>query len=221
VLLRLSFLCLESQISTQTKLDLEGGYLARTIRETRVMLNSALKSRAMPDFLRSDQCTSALSSVIAHLESAERWEAKIWEVYGCQDHHTITRFLDLFLADVATLDAGKMMVWGGGWDSQTKGKGHSIMHVLHRDEEDLFTLTTCNTGAGLKYHNSSARCFPKSIRNLFLSVRRIPRARIVDDFSWAHMMWGLRFQSLDSNCSEVRAATLPRGISQTCSCFSI
>jgi hypothetical protein len=190
----------------------------RTIRETRVMLNSALKSRAMPDFLRSDRCASALSSVSALLESAEQWEVILWEVWAYQDHRSITRFLHRFLADVATLNVGKMMVWGGGWDSR---KGHAIMHVLHHDEEDLFTLTTCNAGGGLQYHNASARRFPKSIQNLFLSVRRIPRARIVDDFSWAHIMWGQRFQSLDSNCSEVRVATLPRDVSHTCSCFSI
>ena len=166
----------------------------RTIRETRVMLNSVLSSPVMPSFSQSVECKAALSSVIAHLESAEKWEVNLYQDYG------ITRFLGLFLSDVQALEVGKMMVWGGGWNSRL---GHGVMHVLQRNQEDSFSLTTCNTGEGLQYHNASARCFPKEIFNHFLEVRDIPRARLVDDFSWAHMLWGLRFESLDSNCSQV------------------
>ncbi len=166
----------------------------RTIRETRVMLNSVLSSPVMPSFLQSGECKAALSSVIAHLESAEKWEVNLYQDHG------ITRFLGLFLSDVQALEVGKMMVWGGGWNRRV---GHGVMHVLQRNQEDSFSLTTCNTGDGLLYHNASARCFPKEIRNHFLEVRDIPRARLVEDFSWAHMLWGLRFESLDSNCSQV------------------
>lgn len=166
----------------------------RTIRETRVMLNSVLGNPMMPPLLQSAQVKSALMSAIGHLECAEKWEVNLYQDYG------ITRFLGLFFADVKALEVGKMMVWGGGWNSRI---GHGVMHVLQRDQEDSFILTTCNTGDGLQYHNASARCFPKDIFNHFLAVRDIPRARLVDDFSWAHMLWGLRFETLDSNCSQV------------------
>ena len=166
----------------------------RTIRETRVMLNSVLGNPMMPPLLQSAQVKSALMSVIGHLECAEKWEVNLYQDYG------ITRFLGLFFADVKALEVGKMMVWGGGWNSRI---GHGVMHVLQRAQEDSFILTTCNTGDGLQYHNASARCFPKEVCNHFLAVRDIPRARLVDDFSWAHMLWGLRFETLDSNCSQV------------------
>ncbi len=166
----------------------------RTIRETRVMLNSVLSSSAMPSFLRSDRCKSALSPVITHLESAEKWEVNLYQDYG------ITHFLGLFLSDIKALEVGKEMVWGGGWNCSI---GHGVMHVLQRDREDSYTLITCNTGDGLRYHNASARCFPKELYNHYLAVRNIPRARLVDDLSWAHIMWGLRFESLDSNCAQV------------------
>jgi hypothetical protein len=192
------FVCCSFQTHTtptQSKLDLEGGFLLRTIRETRVMLNSFSSSPAMPLVLRSEPCKSVLSSVVASLESAEKLEVNLYQDYG------ITRCMQLFLSDVQALEVGKEMVWGGGW--QTPSGGHGIMHVLQRDQEDSYTLTTCNTGQGVNYHNASARCFPKPMNNLYLAVRNIPRARIVGDFSWAHMLWGLRFTPLVSNCPEV------------------
>lgn len=180
--------------STQSQLDLEGGYLMRTIRETRVMLNSVLSSPTMPSFLRSDRCKSALSPVIEHLESAEKWEVNLYQDHG------ITHFMGLFYADIKALQVGQEMLWGGGWNSLL---GHGVMHVLQRDREDSYTLITCNTGDGLQYHNASARRFPKELYNHYLAVRDIPRARLVDDFSWAHILWGLRFKSLESNCAQV------------------
>ena len=159
------------------------------------MLSSVSNSPAMPLVLQSEPCKSVLSSVVACLESAEKWEVNLYQDYG------ITRFMQLFLSDVQALEVGKEMVFGGGWNKPSDG--HGIMFVLQRDQEDSYTLTTCNTGEGLNYHNASARCFPKEMNNLYLSVRNIPRARIVGDFSWAHMLWGLRFTALDSNCPEV------------------
>ena len=88
-----------TQKLTQSKLDLEGGYLMRTIRETRVMLSSALSSPTMPSFLRSDRCKSVLSPVIDHLESAEKWEVNYERT-----NHDITRFLGLFFAALISLE---------------------------------------------------------------------------------------------------------------------
>ena len=149
----------------------------------------------MPLVLRSEPCVSVLSSVVACLESAEKLEVNLYQDYG------ITRCMQLFLSDVQALEVGKEMVWGGGWIKPSGG--HAVMHVLQRDQEDSYTLTTCNSGEGAHYHNSSARCFPKPMHNLNLAVRNIPRARIVGDFSWAHVLWGLRFNPLVSNCPEV------------------
>ena len=159
------------------------------------MLSSVSSSPAMPLVLRSEPCVSVLSSVVACLESAEKLEVNLYQDYG------ITRCMQLFLSDVQALEVGKQMVWGGGWIIPTGG--HAVMHVLQRDEEDSYTLTTCNSGEGVQYHNSSARCFPKPMYNLNMAVRNIPRARIVGDFSWAHVLWGLRFNPLVSNCPEV------------------
>jgi hypothetical protein len=196
----------------QSKLDLEGGYLIHTIRETRVMLNSFLdipppkKSiPAIPSFSQSDRdrftrCKEALLTAVAHLESAEKWEVLLNETHGIAQ---VCEFLRQFCDSVRNLQVGNVMVWGGGWSRQFN-PGHAVMHVLRRDQEDSFTLTTCNTGEGLHYHNASARSFPKDIRNHFLAVRGISRARLVDDFSWAHILWGLRFEPLQSNCPEVR-----------------
>ena len=159
------------------------------------MLQHILNSNSsMPAFLQSEDCKAALLPVIAHLESAENWEVKLFQ------DHSINQFLSLFHAGVNALQVGKQIVWGGGWNSQ---EGHGIMHVLERDNDNFYTFTTCNTGGGLNYHNASARRFPKVLHNHFLAVGNIPRSRIVDDFSWAHMLWGLRFKSLDSNCAEV------------------
>jgi hypothetical protein len=176
-----------------------------TIRETRVMLKSFLEIPAIPSFSQSDQtrftrCNQALLTTIAHLESAEKWEVFLNETHGITQ---VCEFMRQFCDSVKNLQVGKMMVWGGGW-SRKFTPGHAVMHVLQRDQEDSFTLTTCNTGEGLQYHNASARSFPKDIRNHFLAVSDIPRARLVDDFSWAHILWGLRFEPLQSNCSEVR-----------------
>lgn len=173
----------------------------RTMKETRIMLNAVLGSAAMPSFLRSDICKSAIFSVISHLQSAEKWEVMLNQprsstVVQC------THFMEEFRKDVTALEVGRIMVWGGGWSGVPAG--HGVMHVLQRDSTDTFTFTTCNTGEGLAFHNArAAKCFPKETCNLFLAVPNIPRSRIVDDFSWAHVLWGLRFEALDSNCAQV------------------
>ena len=164
------------------------------MRETRVMLGLAMHSPNTPAYLRCDECKAALSFVISHITEAEQWEASLYQ-------ETFVHHLERFLQKVKSLAVGQLMAFGGGWN-KTNG-GHGVMHTIRRDGTDTYSFSTCNTGQGLTYHNASSRCFPKEKQNFFLCVRNIPRERIVDDFSWAHMLWGLRFEQLESNSDTV------------------
>ena len=63
----------------------------------------------------------------------------------------------------------------GGWNDMDGG--HAVMYVWERTGEDTFDFVVCNAGEGVRYHDSSAKEYPKAKRRTALCISDVPQAR--------------------------------------------
>jgi hypothetical protein len=83
---------------------------------------------------------------------------------------------------IGNLPIGQPMLVPGGWTGTTSVA--SVLHVVIKTEEGIFSFVTCNAGAGLRYHPSSGESPPNLKFKTCLRIDNIPLERFSDLGFW-------------------------------------
>jgi hypothetical protein len=103
-------------------------------------------------------------------------------------------FLSTFVPKVSEVRPGRVMLVPAGW-RRPDGQGRAVLLVVQRVEgvdakghelPSTWNLSVVNTGAkhGLQYHPSTARFPPCIKRQAALTLKGIPRARLLSSTFW-------------------------------------
>jgi len=95
----------------------------------------------------------------------------------------------------------------GGW--RNMDGGHSVVHVVERDEQGLYAFSVHNAGKGVQYHPSSVSSHPKTKYLTSLRFSGLSADKMLDDAFWYMLMKMNVSMSDDHRCEVLYDVLLP------------
>ena len=72
-------------------------------------------------------------------------------------------------------------------------RGHALIYIIEREEEDCYGFVTVNTGEGNEFHPLYRASYPKEKRRAAIRIGNIPKDHILEEGFW-YLLFEMRYQ---------------------------
>ena len=190
--------------------ELEGGQIAPSIDSLAFTVKRILNSphRVWLNMFE-DKHIEAVSRVVSILEEGAITTHEVGLLSMTEvdiQNDRFVNFLERWHERLDNMQPGQTTILPGGWHGTVAG--HALMHIIecHADPSSpqgkAFSFVVCNTGAGLQWHPSTVKEYPKIKYRTSLRFENIPYSRMVDAGYWL-MFFRLQVVSSDDHCEDL------------------